>query len=43
VNEGRIVRQGDFHKVADAAFLREIYGMDLATFMQESLSNWSNL
>lgn len=43
MNEGRIVRQGDFHKVADAGFLREIYGMDLAAFMKESLSNWSNL
>ena len=41
MHEGRIVRQGDFRSVADAAFLQEVYGMDLAAFMRESLSNWT--
>ena len=43
MHEGRIVRQGDFHTVADAGFLRSIYGMDLAAFMRQSLSNWTGL
>lgn len=43
MHEGHIVRQGDFHTIADGAFLKSIYGMDLAAFMRESLSNWSDL
>lgn len=41
--EGRIVRQGAFHAIADADFLKSIYGMDLAAFMNQSLSNWQRL
>lgn len=43
MRDGCIVRQGNFHEIADAAFLKSIYGMDLAQFMVESLSNWSEL
>lgn len=43
MHEGRIVRSGDFHTVADADFLHEIYGMDLAAFMRDSLANWTTL
>ena len=41
MQEGRIVRQGDFREIADAAFLESLYGMDLAGFMRASLSKWS--
>ena len=40
MRDGRIVRSGDFREIADDAFLREVYGMDLAAFMCESLSLW---
>ena len=41
MKDGQICRQGLFHQVADRAFLQDIYGMDIARFMQESLENWS--
>ena len=41
MKDGQICRQGLFHQVADRAFLKDIYGMDIARFMQESLENWS--
>lgn len=40
MRDGRIVRAGDFHDIADAAFLRELFGMDLAGFMRQSLQTW---
>lgn len=40
MKDGRIVRRGDFHQIADAPFLKTVYGMDLAGFMVESLENW---
>jgi len=43
MHEGRIVRKGDFHTIADAYFLKHIYGMDLADFMRQSLSNWTSV
>ena len=41
MKDGQIKRQGDFHYVADRAFLSDIYDMDITGFMQESLNNWS--
>ncbi|MBR6767363.1 MAG: ABC transporter ATP-binding protein [Clostridia bacterium] len=43
MHEGRIIRQGEFHAIADADFLKSIYGMDLAAFMRQSLSNWEDI
>ena len=43
MREGRIVRAGDFHDIADAAFLRELFGMDLAGFMRQSLQTWQTV
>ena len=43
MKEGRIVRQGNFHEIADAPFLESVYGMDLAAFMLSSLQNWQVL
>ena len=43
LRDGRIVRAGDFGRVADAAFLRELYGMDIADYMRQSLSRWDSL
>jgi len=43
MHEGRVVRQGGFRTIADAEFLRSVYGMDLAAFMCQSLSNWTSL
>ncbi|MBQ9009224.1 MAG: ABC transporter ATP-binding protein [Clostridia bacterium] len=41
MKEGQVRRQGDFHEVADRAFLTDIYGMDLVGFMRDSLENWT--
>lgn len=40
---GRVVRSGDFRDIADAAFLRELFGMDLAAFMRQSLQAWQQV
>ena len=43
MSEGRIVRSGSFAEIADAAFLRSIYGMDLSGFMRQSLEFWREI
>jgi len=43
LQDGRIVRQGDFGRIADGAFLQQLYGMDLAGFMRASLSAWEEI
>ena len=41
--DGRVARMGDFRQIADAAFLRDLYGMDLPGFMRESLAMWGDI
>ena len=41
MKDGRIVRQGVFHAIADDAFLESVYGMVIAAFMRSSLKNWA--
>ena len=43
MKDGRIVRSGDFADIADRAFLRDLYGVDLSGFMLESLTLWQGL
>ena len=43
LRDGRIVREGDFGQIADRAFLRDLYGMDLADYMRQSLSAWNDV
>lgn len=43
MKEGEIVGSGEFHRVADAKFLREVYEVDIAEFMRSSFENWRNV
>ena len=43
MKDGQVVRQGDFHEIADGTFLESVYGMDLAGFMRRSLENWKTI
>ena len=43
LREGRILRAGDFGEIADSAFLRDVYGMDLSGFMRESMALWRDV
>ena len=43
MHEGRIVRSGSFTEIADAPFLRSVYGMDLSGFMRQSLALWQEI
>ena len=43
MREGRIVTQGVFHDIADAALLAEVYGTDIAQFMRQSFEKWRDL
>ena len=43
MREGRIVAQGRFSDIADAALLREVYGTDIAGFMRDSFDRWRDL
>ena len=43
MSEGQIVRSGNFAEIADTAFLRSIYGMDLSGFMRQSLEFWREI
>ena len=41
--DGRIVADGRFGEVADAALLREVYRTDIAAFMRESFEKWRDM
>ena len=43
IKDGRLLRHGDFSEVADAKFLRTVYGMDLLAFMKESFGLWQEM
>ena len=43
MHEGRIVRAGNFLEIADARFLQSVYGLDLSSFMRQSLALWQEI
>ncbi len=43
MKDGRIYGSGAFEKIATRAFLADVYGMDVARFMRESLEKWKSI
>ena len=43
LREGRLLRAGQFEEICDRAFLQEVFGLDLAGYMLESLETWRRL
>ena len=43
MKEGHIAGSGIFDRVADAAFLKEVYETDIAAYMTDSLEKWRNI
>ena len=43
LKEGRLLRAGLFEEICDRPFLKEVFGMDLAEYMVESLAPWQRV
>lgn len=43
MKDGNIVGSGVFDQVADAAFLRSVYEVDIADYMRDSFEKWRNV
>lgn len=43
LRDGRLLRAGQFEEICDRAFLREVFGLDLAGYMLDSLETWRRL
>ena len=43
LRDGRLLRAGQFEEICDRAFLQEVFGLDLAGYMLESLETWRRL
>lgn len=43
LKDGRLLRAGRFEEICDRAFLQEVFGLDLAGYMLESLETWRRL
>lgn len=43
MKNGNIVGSGVFNQVADAAFLRSVYEVDIANYMRDSFEKWRNV
>ncbi len=43
MKDGRVCGRGKFAEVATRAFLADVYGMDVAAFMRESLEKWTSV
>ena len=43
MKDGRLIRGGAFAEVASRGFLAELYGMDIAAYMTQSLRTWEKI
>ncbi len=43
MKDGRVCGRGKFGEIATRAFLMDVYGMDVAGFMRESLGKWKTI
>ncbi len=43
MKDGRLIRGGAFAEVASRGFLVELYGMDIAAYMTQSLRTWEKI
>ena len=43
MDDGRLLRHGQFSQVADRAFLTELFGIDIASYMTDTLEKWKHV